>query len=129
MDFPRPEVISQRKYIIKLITCMQATVGAKTAEQGLLKFKQSYPEAFSDLCLYSEVCILLTKYAFRMTSRRFIQELFMDIKYTEMYTESNFILGLTNSDDGENNPNTSLALVVEAAVEENLSSNASSPFS
>jgi hypothetical protein len=109
---------------------MQASVGAKSAEQRLLKFKQSYPEAFSDLCLYSEVCILLTKYAFRMTSRRFIQELFMDLKYNEMYTESNFILGLTNTDDDDDNIGcTSLALVVEAAVEENLSSNASSPFS
>jgi len=108
---------------------MQATVGAKSAEQGLLKFKQSYPEAFSDLCLYSEVCILLTKYAFRMTSRRFIQELFMDIKYTEMYIESNYILGLTHSDDGISKETTTLALVVEATVEENLSSNASSPFS
>jgi hypothetical protein len=40
---------------------MNATVGAKTAEQGLLKYKQLHAEAFNDLCLYSEVCLLLTR--------------------------------------------------------------------
>jgi hypothetical protein len=52
---------SHRREIIRLISAMNATVGAKTAEQGLLKLKQQQPDAFDDLCLYSEVCMLLTR--------------------------------------------------------------------
>ena len=36
------EVIRRRE-VIKLVSCMNATVGAKTAEQGLLRMKQVRP--------------------------------------------------------------------------------------
>ena len=36
------EVIRRRE-VIKLVSCMNATVGAKTAEQGLLRMKQVWP--------------------------------------------------------------------------------------
>jgi hypothetical protein len=44
----------QRKEVIRLISSMNATVGAKTAEQGLLKYKQVNTLLFMDqnkLCL------------------------------------------------------------------------------
>jgi len=74
---------------------MNATVGAKTAEQGLLRLKQKHPQIFTDLCLYSEVCLLLSEYSFRLFSRRFLQELFMDIDYSELYVEPYRILGMS----------------------------------
>ncbi|XP_059078689.1 rapamycin-insensitive companion of mTOR-like isoform X2 [Tigriopus californicus] len=79
--------VNQRKEVLKMIGIMNATVGVKTAEQGLLKFKQKYPNVFNDLCLYSDVCILLSRYSFRLSTRRFIQELFMDLHFEELYEE------------------------------------------
>lgn len=43
--------------------------------------KQRYPKGFQDLCLYSEVCLQLEAYNFRLPARRFIQEIFQDINY------------------------------------------------
>lgn len=47
------------------------------------RMKQKFPAAFQDLCLYSEVCLLLNNYSFRLTSRRFVQELFQDLNFDE----------------------------------------------
>ena len=61
--------------------------------------KQSNPEIFEDLCLYSEICLLLAEYSFRLFSRRFVHELFMDVDFKGMMVEPSKILGinLTNS--------------------------------
>lgn len=54
---------------------------------GLLNFsfscriKEKFPYAFDDICLYSEVSHLLAHCMFRLTSRRFIQELFQDVQF------------------------------------------------
>lgn len=79
--------IMQRTEILKMISYMNASVGIKTAEQGLLKLKQKFPNSFNDLCLYSEVGIILTKHAFRLPARRFIQELFMSLTFEELDEE------------------------------------------
>ena len=52
------------------------------------------------MCLYSEVCLLLSEYAFRLFSRRFLQELFMDVDFKELYFEPYEILKL---EDGHHN--------------------------
>lgn len=55
--------------------------------EGLLNFsfscriKEKFPYAFDDICLYSEVSHLLAHCMFRLTSRRFIQELFQDVQF------------------------------------------------
>ena len=59
--------------------------------------KQNCPSVFMDLCLYSEVCLLMSKYSFRLSSRRFIQELFMDLSYAELYEEPYKVLGLVRN--------------------------------
>ena len=48
------------------------------------RLKQKFPSAFQDVCLYSEVCSLLANYTFRLTSRRFIQEMFMDVNFDQV---------------------------------------------
>ncbi|QQP39539.1 Rapamycininsensitive companion of mTORlike, partial [Caligus rogercresseyi] len=47
---------------------------------------------FNDLCLYSEVSLLLSKHTYRLTSRRFIQELFIDLRYDDLLEEPASIL-------------------------------------
>uniref|UniRef100_A0A0K2V7N4 Rapamycininsensitive companion of mTORlike [Saccoglossus kowalevskii] n=1 Tax=Lepeophtheirus salmonis TaxID=72036 RepID=A0A0K2V7N4_LEPSM len=83
--------VFQRKEVLKLIDSMMH-FSTKTHEQGLLKMKQKFPNLFNDLCLYSEVSLLLSKYAYRLTSRRFIQELFIDLHYDDLYEEPAKIL-------------------------------------
>ena len=61
--------------------------------------KQKSPETFTDLCLYSEVCLLLSEYSFRLFSRRFLQELFMDVDYSELYVEPYRILEISNCEE------------------------------
>ena len=51
---------------------------------GLLTLKQRWPGGFKDVCLYSEICQILASYNYRLTARRFIQELFMDLVFTEV---------------------------------------------
>ena len=49
--------------------------------------KQSHPGIFEDLCLYSEICLILAEYSFRLFSRRFVHELFMDVDFKELMAE------------------------------------------
>ena len=62
----------------------------------IFRLKQKHPQIFTDLCLYSEVCLLLSEYSFRLFSRRFLQELFMDIDFSELYVEPYKILGMSH---------------------------------
>lgn len=48
---------------------------------SFLRIKEKFPYAFDDICLYSEVSHLLSHCMFRLTSRRFIQELFQDVQF------------------------------------------------
>ena len=70
--------------------------------------KQNHPVVFKDLCLYSEVCLILAEYSFRLVTRRFVHELFMDVDYHALYVEPYKILGIkwdqTQSDNLEAPP-------------------------
>ncbi|XP_013398176.1 rapamycin-insensitive companion of mTOR isoform X2 [Lingula anatina] len=83
-----------RQEILKFIINLSSSVGVKASEQNLLNLKQKFPNAFQDLCLYSEVCYLLGHYNFRLPSRRFIQELFQDMTFDKMFEEPQVILNL-----------------------------------
>lgn len=78
---PVMDQVSIRKEILKLVTNLSGSVAARNAEQGMLNLKQKYPEQFQDICLYSEVSIQLASYNFRLPSRRFLQELFLDLNF------------------------------------------------
>ncbi|CAG7716760.1 unnamed protein product [Allacma fusca] len=81
-----------RKEIIRLVSNMISCVGAKSNEQGLLRLKQKFPRAFHDLCLYSELCGLMSSYNVRLPLRRFVQELFLDLPFDEFYIIADKIL-------------------------------------
>nr|XP_053655508.1 LOW QUALITY PROTEIN: rapamycin-insensitive companion of mTOR-like [Cherax quadricarinatus] len=90
-----PERVNQlliRKEVLRFITNLLSSIAAKSSESGLLTLKQRWPHAFRDLCLYSEICQILACYNYRLTARRFIQELFMDLTFSEVFAEANRLL-------------------------------------
>uniref|UniRef100_A0A8D0CW57 RPTOR independent companion of MTOR complex 2 n=1 Tax=Sander lucioperca TaxID=283035 RepID=A0A8D0CW57_SANLU len=90
-DGPASRVLL-RKEVLRLIINLSSSVGTKGHETGLLTIKEKFPYAFDDICLYSEVSFLLAHCMFRLTSRRFIQELFQDVQFMAMYEEAEAIL-------------------------------------
>ncbi|KAI1280892.1 Rapamycin-insensitive companion of mTOR [Halotydeus destructor] len=73
-----------RREVLRFITNLSGSVAAKAAEQGLLNLKQRYPQAFQDICLYSEILLQMSHYNFRLSARRFIQELFLDLNFDKV---------------------------------------------
>lgn len=67
--------------ILKLMERLGNPILIKTTKQTLLNYKQQNPEIFHDLCLYSDVCILLGENAIRLGPRKFVHELFLDVRY------------------------------------------------
>ncbi|XP_035812844.1 rapamycin-insensitive companion of mTOR isoform X3 [Amphiprion ocellaris] len=90
-DGPASRVLL-RKEVLRLIINLSSSVGTKGHETGLLTIKEKFPYAFDDICLYSEVSHLLAHCMFRLTSRRFIQELFQDVQFMPMFEEAEAIL-------------------------------------
>lgn len=89
--------LEQRKEALKVISTLNATVGASRAEEILLRMKQASPMVFKDLCFYSEVCQLMSNCSFRLVSRRFVQELFMDVSYEILSEDVRMLLKSHNN--------------------------------
>ncbi|KAI4899940.1 hypothetical protein NFI96_015470 [Prochilodus magdalenae] len=81
-----------RKEILRLVINLSSSVGTKGNETGLLTIKEKFPCAFDDACLYSEVSFLLASCRFRLLSRRFIQELFLDVQFVPLFDEAEGVL-------------------------------------
>lgn len=64
----------------------------KNCRKILMELKQKYPQSFQDLCLYSEVCKYMSSCSYRMTVRRFIQEIFLDLNYDQLYNTNDIDL-------------------------------------
>jgi len=77
-----------------LICSMNNSVKSKQAEASLVKLQRKWPGIFTDLCFYSDVSNLLGVYNFRLGSRRFIQELFLEVQFSKMDEEAMYVLGL-----------------------------------
>ena len=86
----------KRKEALKIISTLNASVGALRTEETLLKMKQQSPHTFKDLCFYSEVCQLMGHFSFRLSSRRFIQELFMDVSFEVLNEDARKLLATQN---------------------------------
>lgn len=67
----------------------------KQAKLNLLELKQKHAEYFQDLCLYSEVLKAIGRNTYRQSSRRFLQELFLDIDFEELLRELMHALNVT----------------------------------
>eukprot|EP00092_Neocalanus_flemingeri_P017565 GFUD01019006.1.p1 GENE.GFUD01019006.1~~GFUD01019006.1.p1 ORF type:complete len:742 (-),score=220.04 GFUD01019006.1:440-2482(-) len=77
-----------------LICAMNNSVKSKQAESCLVKLQRKWPAIFTDLCFYSDVSNILGVYNFRLASRKFIQELFLDVQFSKMDDEAKHVLGL-----------------------------------
>ncbi|CAO1298236.1 unnamed protein product [Diamesa serratosioi] len=80
--------------ILKYIQKMANPIVYKASKNMLLELKQKYPQSFQDICLYSEVAKCMGKCTFRLNSRRFIQEIFLDLNYDAFYNDIDIILSV-----------------------------------
>ncbi|CAL9682493.1 unnamed protein product [Knipowitschia caucasica] len=87
-----PVRVLHRKEVLRLIINLSSSVGTKKHEANLLTIKEKFPDAFDDICLYSEVSFLLAHCTFRRPSRCFIQELFQDVPFVSMYAAAESVL-------------------------------------
>ena len=55
---------------------------------SLNSLKQRFPSGFQDICLYSELCLQLAEYNFRLSARKFLQEIFQDIDYSALRSQA-----------------------------------------
>jgi len=46
--------------------------------------KEKKPEVFDSITLYNNIVLIMSEHSFRLASRRFVQELFQDIRFTEV---------------------------------------------
>ncbi|XP_078485410.1 rapamycin-insensitive companion of mTOR isoform X2 [Ciona intestinalis] len=74
--------------IIQLVTNLGSSVGIKAHETALLLMKEKRFEVFDSLSLYNHVVGLMSEYSFRLSTRRFVQELFQDVPFTEVYEDA-----------------------------------------
>lgn len=81
------EVDRTRASILRHVQRMANPVWSKQSRTQLLELKQKHPSAFQDICLYSEVCQQLGRNTYRLGSRRFLQELFLDLDFGSFYRE------------------------------------------
>ncbi|XP_038056476.1 rapamycin-insensitive companion of mTOR-like isoform X1 [Patiria miniata] len=86
-----------RKEVLRLVINLGSSVGMKAQEQGLLSLKEKFPSTFENVCLYSDVAYLLSNCSYRLSARRFIQELFQDLKYSLLFEEAKEIQGVVEA--------------------------------
>lgn len=84
-----PNIVGE---ILKHTERMGNPVWHKQSKQALLSLKQKYPEAFQSICLYSEICKIVSQSTYRLNARRFLQELFLDLNFHSFYLEPQLII-------------------------------------
>lgn len=75
--------------VLKHVERLANPVWTKQSKQALLHLKQRHFSNFQDVCLYSEVCNLMNSTGYRLSARRFLQELFLDLNFNELLNEDN----------------------------------------
>lgn len=74
--------------ILRHVQRMANPVWSKQSKMALFKMKQKHFPSFQDICLYSEVCKALSRNTYRLSARRFLQELFLDVDYSTFYNDA-----------------------------------------
>lgn len=88
--------------------------------------RQKYPDVFNDLCLYSEACLLLESHFYRLSARRFVQELFLSLTFEELYEEPAVLLLSEeegNDGDGPKSPSSRTLMQIPELTANSTSSN------
>merc|ERR1711936_1308123 len=83
--------------VLQLVSNLNNPVKAKQSENALLKLQRKFPSLFHSLCLYCDVSVLLGEFQFRLSSRKFIQELFVDMNFGQMDRVAVSMLGIQDT--------------------------------
>lgn len=67
--------------ILRHVQRMANPVWSKQSKMALLELKQKHGATYQDVCLYAEVCRALSANTYRLPARRFLQELFLDLRF------------------------------------------------
>jgi rapamycin-insensitive companion of mTOR len=78
--------------ILRNVVKMANPIMFKACRKILMELKQKYPQSFQDICLYSEICKHMSSCSYRMTVRRFIQEIFLDLNFDSFSNGVDLIL-------------------------------------
>nr|CAI5827893.1 unnamed protein product [Callosobruchus analis] len=87
--------------VLKNVERIANPISNKYVRAHLIRFKQREPEAFRDICVYSEVCKIMSEGVYRLPTRRVLHELFLDVCFDKLYDISTRILGVTMEADEE----------------------------
>lgn len=83
-----------RATVLRHVQRMGNPIWSKQSKIALFKMKQRHHSIFQDVCLYSEICKALSGNAYRLSARRYLQELFFDVDYSTFYDEAVEIIKL-----------------------------------
>lgn len=75
--------------VLKHVERLANPIWNKLSKQALLHLKQRHFQSFQNICLYSEVCNIISSCGYRLSARRFLQELFLDLNFVELMSEYN----------------------------------------
>ncbi|XP_016844354.1 rapamycin-insensitive companion of mTOR [Nasonia vitripennis] len=127
VDFRRT-VDKTRRDILRHTQRLANPVFSRHSQQTLLRLRQQYPNIFQDVCIYSEVASRLANNTYRITARRFLQELFLDSSFDTLYEEPTTILKMTVNapEDSQSShvPKTHAAVVVSPSHKQSKPSEA-----
>ncbi|CAH0381377.1 unnamed protein product [Bemisia tabaci] len=95
-----------RKHLLKLIEQLFNPILYKACKQGLLHLKQLCQDLFQDICVYSDICALMSMSPYRAPARRLVQELFLDTHFNELFEEAALVLANNKIEPAEECPPT-----------------------
>ncbi|XP_012265528.2 rapamycin-insensitive companion of mTOR [Athalia rosae] len=83
--------------ILRHVECLANPVWYRNSRQALLRLRQQCPKKFQATCLFSEVGARLASGTYRLQARQFLQELFLESQFDDLYAEPLNILRIPNS--------------------------------
>ncbi|CAH1957732.1 unnamed protein product [Acanthoscelides obtectus] len=81
--------------VLKNVERIANPISNKYVRAHLIRFKQKEPDTFRDICIYSEVCKIMSEGVYRLPTRRVLHELFLDVCFDELYDIPVRLLGTT----------------------------------
>ncbi|CAF4205007.1 unnamed protein product [Rotaria sp. Silwood2] len=78
-----------------------AAIHTDEVEKKLLSWKESRPQIFDNICLYSEVCYILSLSSVRVPAQRFLHDLFSDCQFQKLRKRRRQIDTLLEEDDDD----------------------------
>ncbi|UJR34086.1 hypothetical protein I4U23_021496 [Adineta vaga] len=76
-----------------------AAIHSDEVEKKLLSWKESRPQIFDNICLYSEICYILTMSSVRIPAQRFLHDLFSDCQFQKLRKHRRHVDTLIEEDD------------------------------